>query len=298
MKKRIAIPIVFFGSEEASVIILKKVLSLSSLKTTLVITKPPRPAGRNQILTPTPVGQFAKNNSLPLLTPQELNHQLCQKIAQTKPEVAVLAAYGQIVPQELINVFPKGIINVHPSLLPKLRGATPVASAILGGKKTTGVSLFLIDKKVDHGPIIAQEKTLIKNNDTQESLTEKLFCLGARLLEKKLFDYLEEKITPQPQEHQKASFTKLLSRQDGYIEPNHLKRALLGDQGLADKIDRKIRAFFSWPGTFTFVKNQRLKIIKAHQEDNCLRLDLVQLSGGKPIPWNKDLAKSFLLPWS
>jgi len=285
-------PTIFFGSQEDSLIILKKILTLPYLTIKLVVTQPPRPAGRKKLLTPTPVGKFAQDKNLPLLTPQKLDFKNQQKINQIQPALGILAAYGQIIPVQTIKAFPRGIINIHPSLLPRLRGPTPVAQAIFNGQKTTGTTLFLLDEKIDHGPVIAQKKTAINPKDTRESLTERLFFLGSQLLEEKLLDFLTGKVNPKPQNHQRATFTKLLSRENGYIEVEKIKKALSGNHNLTNKIERKIRAFNPWPGTYTLINNQRVKIISAHQKNQNLKIDLIQFPGRRPIPWNKGLDQS------
>lgn len=293
MKKNV-FPTIFLGSEANSLTILKKILSFPYLKIVSVITRPPRPAGRKQILTPTPIGQFAKSNNLPLLTPNKLETKTNQTIKNQKPALAILAAYGKILPQEFIDIFPRGIINIHPSLLPQFRGPTPVAQAILEGCKITGVSLFLIDNKIDHGPIIAQKKLIIRPSENQQSLTKRLFVLGAQLLEKELPEYLEGKIIPKPQNHKKATFTKLFSRQDGQIKFSHFKKALLGKQPWVNKIDQKIRAFHPWPGTHLIIDGQRIKILKAHKRNGQLKVDLIQFAGQKPTNNTKKLTAIFL----
>lgn len=280
---------VFFGSQQDSLIVLKKILTLPYLAVNLVVTQPPRPSGRKKLLTPTPVGKFAQAQNLPLFTPLKLDPNNQKKIRQIQPALGVLAAYGQIIPNQLIGAFTLGIINVHPSLLPKLRGPAPVAQAILNGQKFTGTTLFLLDEKIDHGPIIAQAKTIIAPQDTRESLTKRLFLLGGQLLEEKLPDFLAGKIIPQPQNHQQATFTRLLSREDGYIEAKKIKKALLGNQALTNKIVKKINALGPWPGTYTLINNQRVKIISARQENQRLKIETIQLSGRQPISWNKDL---------
>jgi methionyl-tRNA formyltransferase len=287
-------PIVFFGSEENSVTILQQLSLLSYLKIVAVVTKPPRPSGRQQRITPTAVDQFAQEINLPILAPKKIDQKFCQLVCDRQPVLGILAAYGKIIPQELIDIFPKGIINIHPSLLPQFRGSTPVVAAILSGQKTTGVSLFLIDEKVDHGPLIAQEEMDIDPHDNQLTLTKKLFQLGGQLLEKTLPQYLNNEIIPVKQNHKLATFTKLLSREDGKIELTDLKKALKGDTNIARVIDRKIRAFYPWPGTYTLLAGQRAKIIKAHREDNFLKIDQIQFAGKNPLAWDKNLENIFL----
>ena len=287
--ENLSYPTIFFGSEENSVIILKKLISLPYLKIVAVVTQPPRPKGRKQILTPTPVNQFAQKHHLTILTPQKLDQKVINYFNKgKKPKLGVLAAYGKIIPQKLIDIFSWGIINIHPSLLPQFRGPTPVEMALLSGQKETGVSIFLIDFQVDHGPLLTQTKEKICLHDSQESLSKRLFKLGAETLANTLPQYLSKQITPTPQNHQKATFTKLLNRDDGYIKYGALKKAINQGGPKAIKIERKIRAYHPWPGTFTKIKTQkRMKILKAHLENNRLILEQIQLEGKKPTAWNR-----------
>jgi methionyl-tRNA formyltransferase len=294
MKKRV-FSTIFLGSEEGSLIVLKKALSLPYLKIAAVITQPPRPVGRKQILTPTVVGQFAKDSHLTLITPNKIEEKTRKTVKELRPDLAILAAYGKILPRDFIDIFPRGVINIHPSLLPQFRGPTPISEAILKGNKTTGVSLFLIDNKIDHGPIIAQKNLIIKPFDNQQSLTQRLFLLGAQLLEEKLSKHLEGKIIPQPQNHRKATFTRLLSRQDGQTKSSCLKKAILGKSPWPKKIDRAIRAFYPWPGTYLIVNGQRVKILKTHLKNNQLKVDLIQFAGQKPTDKTRKLM-TFLFP--
>ena len=287
--ENLSYPTIFFGSEENSVIILKKLISLPYLKIVAVVTQPPRPKGRKQILTPTPVNQFAQKHHLTILTPQKLDQKVINYFNKgKKPKLGVLAAYGKIIPQKLIDIFSWGIINIHPSLLPQFRGPTPVEMALLSGQKETGVSIFLIDFQIDHGPLLTQTKEKIRLHDNQELLSKRLFKLGAETLANTLPQYLSKQITPTPQNHQKATFTKLLNRDDGYIKYGALKKAINQGGPKAIKIERKIRAYHPWPGTFTKIKTQkRMKILKAHLENNRLILEQIQLEGKKPTAWNR-----------
>ncbi|MGB9910989.1 MAG: methionyl-tRNA formyltransferase [Microgenomates group bacterium] len=217
---------------------------------------------------------------------------------EEKPLVGILASFGAIVPSHFLSFPQWGILNLHPSLLPKYRGPSPVQTAILNGEKTTGLSIIKMDEEIDHGPIVAQLEEEILPQDTAESLYFRLFSAGTQALRIILFPYLEGKIQPQPQNHQQATFTKKLTREDGFIPPQAIFLSLQGKSfppferlGIkienAEKIWLMIKAFFPWPGTWTEIKikNQakRLKILQAHLKENKLVLDKVQLEGKKPV---------------
>jgi len=226
---------------------------------------------------------------------------------EEKPDVGVLASFGAIVPKEILN-FPKhGILNIHPSLLPKYRGPSPVQTAILNGERQTGVTIIKMDEKIDHGPIVAQFKEEILPTDTAESLYFRLFSAGAEVLKTILPAYLEGRIELREQNHSAATYTKKITREDGFIPLEKLKAAIQGIN--AETIDRQIRAYYPWPGTYTIIKfkiqsagwrtkskiqsagwpikskiqNKRLKILRAHLENERLVLDTVQLEGKKPV---------------
>ncbi|MEA3272416.1 MAG: methionyl-tRNA formyltransferase [Patescibacteria group bacterium] len=178
-------------------------------------------------------------------------------------DIAVVAAYGHIIPKKILEIPKFGFLNIHPSLLPKYRGPSPIQNAILNGDKETGVSIMLLDKKMDSGPILAQKKVKINENETYETLRNRLAEIGAKLLIKTLLDYVSGKIKPKPQNHKKATYTKLLKREDGKIDWSKP----------AEEIERMVRAYHPWPGTWTELNGKRLKII----------LNRVQLEGKKEM---------------
>ena len=202
------------------------------------------------------------------------------KIENLKLEIAVLADFGLIIPQQILNVFPMGIINIHPSLLPKYRGPTPVQTAILNGEKITGVSIMKLDKEIDHGPILGQEKEEILDTDTADILYKRLFEKGANLLIKVLPNYIKGSLKPTTQNHKEATFTKTLTRQDGYVDISKIKMQ-------KSKIDRMIRAYFPWPGVWFKAKiNNVDKIIKL------LPFGKIQVEGKKPMSY-KDFINGY-----
>lgn len=192
-------------------------------------------------------------------------------------DVGVLASYGRILSAEELAEPKHGILNIHPSLLPKYRGPTPVPSAILNGEKKTGVSIIKMDKEIDHGPMVAQFELDIFPEDTSETLLTRAFTAGAQVLKTILPSYIEGKIDLRPQEHQLATFTKKFTREDGKIDWSKSP----------EYQDRFIRAMYSWPGAFTYIKSKRLKILKAHLENKKLILDTVQLEGKKPVSFKQ-----------
>lgn len=201
-------------------------------------------------------------------------------------DVGVLASYGKILSAEEVAAPRLGILNIHPSLLPRYRGATPVPSAILAGETATGVTIIKLDEKVDHGPVVAQVKLAIEPADTSQTLLAKAFTAGAQELLKILPGYLAGKIELRPQEHWWATFTKRLTREDGQIDW----------QKSPEYQERFIRAMFPWPGSWTYVQTERntphvtrkiLKILKAHLANGKLVLDQVQLEGKKPVSFKQ-----------
>ena len=197
-------------------------------------------------------------------------------IQQAKADVGIVADFGIIIPEKFIHSFPKGMVNVHPSLLPKYRGPTPAQTAILNGDKTTGVSIILLDKLMDHGAILAQEEETINLNDTAKTLYEKLFKQGGILLSQVLEKYEHNNITPKAQDHAKATFTKFLTRDDGFIDLS------------SPQIDNKIRAYYPWPGTWTKVKvnANNEKIIKLLPDNK------IQVEGGREMEY-KDFINGY-----
>ena len=279
-------PVIFFGSEENSLLVLKRIATFPFLKVTAVVTPPPQPQGRKRIITPTPVHLWAQEQSIKVFSPPSITNEIIKAIKKEKPQLGILAAYGKIIPSSLIKIFPKGIINIHPSLLPQWRGPTPVETALLSGAQKTGVSLFLLDEKIDHGPLLVQKRIKISPQDNQLTLSQQLFNQGAALLKQHLKAYLQGQIKPSPQNHHQATYTRKLSRQDGFINSEDLQKALRGSPQ-AIEIERKIRALYPWPGTYTLVGHpspKRLKILKARlSKDKKLILTQIQLEGKQPL---------------
>ncbi|MGC8880741.1 MAG: methionyl-tRNA formyltransferase [Minisyncoccia bacterium] len=243
----------FFGSSEFSKMILEGLIK-ANFKPSLVVAPERKPQGRKKFLIPSPVEDLALKENIPVLTPSNLNEKsFLTKIKNLKADFALLSAYGKIIPLKLLKMFPKGFLNLHPSLLPRLRGATPIQTAILNDDKESGVTLFLMDEKIDHGPIIQNIKYKIQDTKiTYTKLSQILAQLGTELIIKTIPLWLEDKIIPQPQNDALATYCHKITKEDEKI--NWEKNSI--------EIDRQIRAFNPQPGTYTTLDNKIIKIIK------------------------------------
>ena len=250
IKKRI----VFMGTPAFAVPALEAMLA-QSWNIIAVYTQPDREAGRGQRLQASPVKQIALSHDIPVEQPERLKSEDTLKtFRRYEPDVIVVAAYGRLIPSELLHLPPYGCLNIHPSLLPRFRGSSPVAGAILNGDDTTGVSIMLLDEGMDTGPILTQTKVPVSLDDTAGSLTDILARKGAQLLVETLPQWLEgSSIHPQPQGYGLATYTKPLTREDGKLNW-HLS---------AIDLWRQVRAYNPWPGSYTAWQGKRLKINEA-----------------------------------
>lgn len=286
---------IFFGTPEFAAIILEKLIEAGFAPST-VVCNPDRPVGRKKMITPPSVKRLIADGGWPASPKPQRGEQmgifqpattsellaLGHKLLAIKPGFAVVAAYAKIIPKEIIALFPRGIIGVHPSLLPKYRGATPIQSAILAGEAETGVTLYLLDEKVDHGRIASSVKCQVSNNDSYQTLMERLANLGGELLIKTIPDFLAGKIKPVPQDEAAATYTKKFSAEDAFIAPGDLEAALRGDKEKATVIDRKIRALNPEPGVWTVRNEKRIKLLEAVIGDEGLVLRKIQIESKKP----------------
>ncbi len=292
--------IVFFGSPAFGQVILKRLLE--DFAVAGVVTQPDRSRGRGRKRLPTPVKSFAKENKITAYNPENKKQlrDLKARLKRLKPDVFAVASYGMIIPQEILEIPKRGTFNVHPSLLPKYRGPSPIHATILHGDEKTGVTIMLMDEKMDHGPILAQKEIPISPEETTLTLTAKLAYFGSDLLVETIQRLLKDGITPQPQDHEKATYTKLIKKKDGHVDWDRMGN---------ENIERMIRAYQPWPGVWTTVgemadqleqelrnkkhKNLKLKILAAHLENGVLALDRVQVEGKKPISLT-DFGKGYL----
>jgi len=241
------------GSPEFAVPSLEHLI-LSHYQVAAVYTRPDRPAGRGRSLVSTPVKKVAITHKLPVIQPAGLKDaETIARLAGFHPDIIVVAAFGQILPQSILDLPRYGCINLHPSLLPRFRGASPVASAILAGDDFTGVSVMLMDKGLDTGPILARAQIPISALDTTDSLTAKLSLIAAQLLLEVLPHWVRGELTPRPQNEAEATYSNPISKEDGEINW-HLP---------AIDIWQRVRAFHPWPGCYTRWQGRQLKIIEA-----------------------------------
>lgn len=245
--------LVFFGSPETSRISLEKLHS-SDFSIELVITQPDRPAGRGKKIAVSPVKQFALEKGLQVMQPRRIRKdpEVLNRIKNIRPDLNVVVAYGQIMPGSIIYTPPFNTINLHFSLLPLYRGASPIQWAILRGETVTGVTVFELDKKMDEGPILTQQEFPMYPEENALELEQRLALAGADQLLETISAMRSIEYTPQ--DHEKATYAPLITKADGIID---WSRSAL-------HIDRQVRAFFPWPSAFTTFRGQRMKLIKGN----------------------------------
>lgn len=221
-----------------------------------IYTQPDKPSGRDQKMEKSPVKILAEAKGIPIEQPSRLDDEAIGTFEKYRPDIAVVAAYGKILPKKILDVPEFGCINVHASLLPRWRGASPVQNAILAGDRETGITIMLMDQGMDTGPILAQTSLPIAPDDTMETLLPKLANTGSELLLSTLPEWLEKKREPVPQDEAKTTLCQLIEREDGKIFWN--------DE--AEAIYNRYRALTPWPGVFCFWKrNASLLRIKFHR---------------------------------
>lgn len=294
--------IVFFGTPDFSAKFLSALLADQDFSIVAVVCQPDAPVGRKKIITAPETKMLALQHNIPVLQPEKLKiPEVVEQLAAFEADLFVVVAYGRIIPENILKLAKLGTINVHPSLLPKYRGPSPIQSAIVNGEKETGVSIMLLDALMDHGPILAQAKIKLSNDETPESLRVKAVEIGAPLLVDSLKKFSQNKIVPTPQDDSQVTICKLLTREDGHIDWSRT----------ALQIDAQIRGLTPWPGTWTTWNNIQVKIIKAKISSESIptgrcgiienRLTVgtgttaleileLQLEGSKPM-----LAREFLL---
>jgi methionyl-tRNA formyltransferase len=245
--------IVFMGSPEFAVPSLEQ-LAANGFNVVGVFTQPDRPAGRGRVLVPPPIKTAALAMGIPVMQPETLKtEEAVAQLTAFKPDVVVVCAFGQILTQAVLDVPRCQCVNVHFSLLPRHRGASPVASAILSGDEFAGVSIQLVRKKLDSGPLLAKAAIPIAPQDNTGSLTGKLAIIGANLLLEALTGWLRGEIDPLPQQESESNYFSQISKEAGEI-----------DWKLpATDIQRRVRAFNPWPGCYTAWRGKQVKIIEA-----------------------------------
>lgn len=299
------IEIVYFGTSEHSIILLEAIKNSHVLKLKLVVTKPDKPVGRKKTLTPSPVKKWCLENSIPFITPASLKKEakeVLEALKNHKTRLAVVADYGLLIPKEIIDFYELGIVNIHFSLLPKYRGATPVAYALLQGEKVTGVTFLLTTVEMDKGDIIRQIPFEIPDRENDQTLYQKLFVLAGQYIEFVLNNYSKGYVTLKKQNEEIATYctpsqkldrTTLLSKDDARIDFSKTP----------EEIERAVRAFFPWPVAWTtmgeltsYLKASlrnlddltlRIKVHKAHLEQGHLIIDELQPEGKRTLTFEE-----------
>jgi methionyl-tRNA formyltransferase len=244
--------VIFMGTPEFAVPSLQALLAQHHIAG--VVTQPDRPAGRGRKLVASPVKELALALGLPLFQPTSLRPpEAVAHLAAWRPDVIVVAAFGQILRPPVLDLPPHGCLNVHASLLPRYRGAAPIAAAILAGEAVTGVTIMRMDEGMDTGPILAQARCPIAPDDTTATLSAALGDLGAQLLVDTLPAWLAGQVEARPQDPSQATYCRPLEKEDGRLDWTRP----------AAHLDRQVRACDPWPGAFTTWQGQRLKVLRA-----------------------------------
>lgn len=244
--------VVFMGTPEFALTILESLVR-SKLQVIAVYTQPSKPAGRGQKLTPPPCALYAQENGLPLYQPDKLDEEAINTLKHLGPDYIVVAAYGLFIPKAIRELPNRDILNVHASLLPEYRGASPISQALLDHKKETGVSIMRVVKEMDAGPVFSQQSIPITVEDTTLSLTQKLAQTGAQLLIQTIDELQENAKTPREQDAHKATHAGKIKKTDGIINWNQP----------AKDIRAQVQAYIPWPVASTHINGKKLKIYSA-----------------------------------
>lgn len=316
MKLKIA----YFGTPNCSMRLLETLLRDKDIpvEVTLVVTQPDKPVGRKQILTPSPVKEMARQHNIDLYDDSISQLLISNYALLQKHDLALLYAYGDIIPNDLLKAPKYGFWNLHPSLLPRYRGASPIAYPLILGDNETGVTLIQMDQELDHGPIIAQKKCEILPTDKRPDLEAKLTDLGYELFKKTISNGKFAQVSNRAQDEQLATYTRRLTKQDGFLPLSLVKKTLRGESIDSDKLPPILneylakypicnfqfsifnfyRGLWPWPGIWTLLhqdfagqakidQHKRLKITDLEMQDNKITIKKVQLEGKKEVTFEE-----------
>ncbi len=248
--------IVFMGTPDFALPSLTALMKAQDLVG--VVTQPDRRAGRKNRLRASPVKQLARSTGIPIIQPRRIrDEEAIAALSAWDADVHVVAAYGQILPQSVLNIPSIGTVNVHASLLPRWRGAAPIQAAIRSGDRESGITIMLVDAGLDTGPTLAKRALPLAADETGQSLHDKLSALGAELVVETLPRYLSGEIEPRAQDESLATYAPQLKKEDGEIDWT----------SSAEAIERQVRAFTPWPGTYTIWRGAPLRILAGHAGD-------------------------------
>lgn len=288
MQNKKSLRVVFFGTPEFVVPVLDSLHQHFQLVG--VVTTPDAAVGRKQIVTSSAIGHRAIELKIPAIKDIKLDEITADKLKELSPDLFIVASYGKIIPQVVLDVPKYGSINIHPSKLPLFRGATPIQSQVLEGIIDSAISFILVDAKMDHGPLLHQEDFSISPSDTNETLHNSMFIKSAEILPELIEQYVDGKITPIEQNHEEATFCKPFNRESGYFE--------LDNPPTPEKLDQMIRGLYPWPTAWTRWKSQKYaehdasrSKVKSQKEMiiKFLPDNMVQPEGKKPMKWKEFL---------
>ena len=267
--------IIFIGTSEFGLPALQALTQESDFEIVLAVTQPDKPVGRKQLLAASPIKQAAEKLGITVLQPEYIM-DIKEKIALLKPDLIIVIAYSQLLPEAILQIPKHGCLNLHASLLPKYRGAAVIQAAVLNNDKQTGLTLIKMDKSLDTGPILSQLAVDIEANDTASSLYNKLSAISPEFLISAIKKYLAGKMRPAAQDQARASYVKILTKADGLI--NWAKPA-------AD-LERFIRAMAPWPNAWTWWRGKQVKILATQNQP----LEINSYKPGKTFKYNTGLA--------
>lgn len=295
--KELKMKIIFFGTPYFAIPSLQAVIDEENIEIPLVISQPDRKRSRNK-LSPTPVKKLALEERIEVLTPENVNDsEILARLLAVDPDVLVVIAYGQFIGQKILEAFPNRIVNIHGSLLPAYRGAAPIQRAMLDGEDITGVTAMLIEKEMDAGPMLGKSKVTIEDQDSLDSLTEKMAQAGADLLIETLADFDNKVENAEKQDPNQVSFANKIEKSDGYLDFNNEGKTLLN----------QIRTLKDWPGAKFKLGDEIFKVHQAHlvernnqfengyiwssdgelcinTKDSSLAIDIIQAPNKKAMP--------------
>ncbi len=272
------IKIGFFGTPEYAVTTLEA-LNKAGFEISFIVTMPDRPQGRKMIMTPPPTKIWATEHSTKLYQPEKLRDtELVENLKKHNCDVFVVIAYGKIIPDEILNIPKHKSLNIHGSLLPKLRGSCPIETAILTDQKNTGVTIIRMDSEMDHGPIVAMKEVMVEPwPPTAEVLGREIVKVGSELLVSILPDWINGNLKEIEQDHSQATYTKKIEKEDGLID--------LNDDPYKNYL--KVQAYHGWPSAFFFKDGKRIKITEASFKNGQLIIEKVIPEGKKEITYKE-----------
>lgn len=272
---------IFFGSPRFAEIVLEKLVNANFLPIA-VVCNPDKPFGRNKVVTPPPTKLIAERAGIKVFQPVKIDENFISEIKELEPDIFLIAAYSKILPENLLVIPRLGSVGVHPSLLPRHRGSSPIQNTILAGDKVGGVTLYLLDKEVDHGPVLGVQEIPVSESDSYLDLEGKLAGLGGAMVPEVLTEYIAGSLHSSVQSHELATFTKKFKTEDGFVDFDDLKSATNGDLGLQVIIDRKIRALNPDPGVYTVKNGRRIKLLESEVLEGGFVIKKIQVEGKTP----------------